>query len=119
MQRVLIAQRAGAFSRSLAEALQERFEVHICSRGDTALELLEALRPDILIIDLMLPCPDGLMVLKTAAYTPPRILALTSILNTSVLQAAQDAGISELLTLPCTVDAVLALLKTGIPSPGR
>jgi len=119
MQRVLIAQRAGAFSRSLAEALSENFEVHICSRGDAALELLEAIRPDVLIIDLMLPCPDGLTVLKAAAYTPPQVLALTSVLNAGVLQAVRDAGVSGLLALPCTVEAVLALLKTGTPSPGR
>lgn len=119
MQCVLIAQRAGAFSRSLAEALSEHFEVHICARGDTALKLLGSLRPDILILDLMLPCLDGLTVLKAATYIPPRVLALTPMLDAGVLQAACDAGISELLALPCTVDAVLARLKMRSPSPGR
>lgn len=119
MQSVLIAQRSGAFARTLSEALSKDYAVHICSRGDTALELLEALRPDILILDLLLPHTDGLTVLKTAAYTPPRVLALTSILNASVLQEAQDAGIFELLALPCTVDAILTRLKIETPSPGR
>lgn len=119
MQRLLLAYRAGSFSRDLTQELNKNFEVHSCYRGDAALALLDSLRPDILILEALLPWMDGVTLLKSAAYTPPRILVLTSLWDTRALEALWDVGVSEILPIPCTVASVLSLLKVKAPSPGR
>lgn len=118
MQRLLLAYRAGGFSRDLAQGLSKDFEVHSCCRGDTALALLDSLQPDILILELTLPYLDGVAVLKSAAYTPPRVLALTSLWDARALEELLDMGVSEILPVPCTVASVLSQLKAKAPSPG-
>jgi len=54
---------------SILEALQynfqkENFEVHIAADGRTALEKCQTLVPDIVLLDLMIPGPDGLQVCR-------------------------------------------------------
>lgn len=111
MQTVLIAEKSEILAEALAEELRREYTVHICCRGDAAGALLAELRPDILIIDLMLPYVDGLTVLREAVYTPPYILALSNILPDSVLQAAWDAGAKFIMQIPCSCKAVAARLK--------
>ncbi len=111
MQTVLIAEKSEILAEALAEELRREYTVHICCRGDAAEALLAELRPDILIIDLMLPYVDGLTVLREAVYTPPHILALSNILPDSVLQAAWDAGVNFIMQVPCSCKAVAARLK--------
>lgn len=111
MQTVLIAEKSEILAEALAEELRREYTVHTCCRGDTAAALLAELRPDILIIDLMLPYVDGLTILREAVYTPPCILALSNLLPDIVLQAAWDAGVGFAMLIPCSCRAVAARLK--------
>ena len=54
---------------SLAEMLtivlrQEGFDSRMCTRGDLALEEFRDYRPDLVLLDLMLPGKDGIDVCK-------------------------------------------------------
>lgn len=100
--------------------VQSQHEVHICSTGTDALKLLETLQPDILILDLMLPYMDGLTVLRKSKFKPPIILARTNLINATVLQAAADVGVQDVLLIPCTIHYIVGRLNTLIekaPSP--
>lgn len=44
---------------------QSGFEVHVAGDGDTAIEMFEAIKPDLMVLDLMLPGKDGYDVCKT------------------------------------------------------
>lgn len=111
MQTILIAEESEVFAKSLAEALQDQYRVHICTRGDTALELLESFHPDILIIGLILPYLDGLSVLKAVKQKPQFILALSAVPSGFAIQSARDAGAQNVILLPCTTGAVLGQLE--------
>ncbi len=41
------------------------FEVHICMRGDEAMNTFRAVKPDVVILDINLPGQDGLTILRT------------------------------------------------------
>ena len=54
---------------SLAEMLsivlrQEGFDSRVCTRGDLAMDVFRGYRPDVVLLDLMLPGKDGIDVCK-------------------------------------------------------
>lgn len=119
MRKILIATISEATNTALAEALYQ-YEVHICHTGTEALAMLEALQPDILILDLMLPVMDGLTVLRESSFRPHIIFALTNLITTAVLQASAAAGVQDLILIPCTTRYIIKRLNALIekaPSP--
>ena len=116
MANILIAVQTQSLCTALADALPQH-ELHCCYTGADALASLEALRPDALLIDLSLPEITGLSVLQRTTYRPPVRLALTSLCNDLVLQAAEAAGVQELFLLPCSVRSVLRHLEERLETP--
>jgi two-component system, OmpR family, response regulator len=41
-----------------------KFKVHICSNGQEALDSVESIKPDLIMLDMMMPGMDGLTTLK-------------------------------------------------------
>ena len=107
---ILIAVKSEVFSEALADGLCQVNEVHICHSGITALELLDNIRPDALVLDLCLPHMTGIDVLKASSYQPPVILGITNIVNTSVIEAAEPVGIKHLFLIPCKPRIVVSHL---------
>jgi len=71
----------------IAELIQlylskEGFKCHICREGSTALERYEAIQPDLIVLDLMLPGLDGLEVCarirQQKSIKDPYIMMLTA-----------------------------------------
>ena len=117
--KLLIAIRSAVIADSLASTLS-KYDVHICHTGADALIMLEILQPDILLVDLFLPVMDGLTLLRRSRYKPARILALTNLATPAALQAAADAGVQDVLLLPCAVQHIVKHLDDLIekaPSP--
>lgn len=110
MQKLLIADSSDIFTSALDAALREHFQVITCADGNSALELLQSLRPDILILNLMLPYKDGLMVLQQANYHPPVIMAITTHMGAYVEHAIMTLGIDYTMISP-SVEAVVLRLR--------
>lgn len=108
--RLMIAHASEYFCKAISDQLQEDFEIKTCQDGHAALQLLTAFRPDAMIIDLMLPCKDGLTVLREAEYSPNIILGLTTYSTDYIAKAATKAGIGYLLTAP-TVRTIVSRLE--------
>lgn len=98
---VLIAVKSEVFSEALADELCQGNQVHICHSGITALELLDQVRPDALVLDLCLPHMTGIDVLKGSTYLPRVILGITNIVTDAVIEAARSVGINYLFLIPC------------------
>ena len=70
-ERILIAEDESAIAELLEYNLeQEGYEVEVVERGDAALASVESARPDLLLLDLMLPGVDGLTVLRRIRKAP-------------------------------------------------
>ena len=108
--RLMIAHASEYFCKAISDQLQKDFEIKTCQDGHAALQLLTAFRPDAMIIDLMLPCKDGLTVLREAEYSPNIILGLTTYSTDYIAKAATKAGIGYLLTAP-TVRTIVSRLE--------
>lgn len=113
MLKILITTKSDEISAALSSALNQ-YEVHICNTGTEALAMLETLHPDILIIDLVLPTTDGLTVLRESCFRPRIILALTNFISTTVLQAAADVGVQDIILIPCTISYIVNRLEALI-----
>ena len=111
--KLLIAVKSEIITDLLVSSLSMH-DVHTCDSGTDALALLDTHRPDGLILELMLPVMDGLTVLRKSVYKPNVILALTNLASPAVLQAAADAGVQDMLLIPCTIRHVIEHLNALI-----
>ncbi len=65
MRRILVVEDAHIFSQMIAKMLElGRFEVAVAQDGERCLELVPEFKPDLIILDLVMPKKDGLTVLK-------------------------------------------------------
>lgn len=103
--KILIAVRSDVITDLLLDILSEH-DVHICDTGTDAVSILDTLRPDLLILDLRLRGMDGITVLRKTHHKPSLILALTDLITDSVLEAAADAGIQDVLLIPCMIQHI-------------
>lgn len=107
MKHLLLVEPSEVFRSALVHLLDKKYRLTACGNGETALELLRELRPDILLIDLELPGLEGLEVLRLGSgHMPQIILALTGFISPYVQQRAKDLGISYIMRTPCRADAV-------------
>ncbi len=113
--RVLIVEDERHIIESLSFVLErEGFEVTAVEDGEEAIQRLRAARPDILILDLMLPKVGGLEVLKLvradAALRTLPVVVLTAKGRQQDRRMAEEIGVDAFMTKPFAnsdvVDAV-------------
>ena len=80
----------------------EGFEVEVIGDGQQALERLKTSRPDLVLLDLMLPKVHGIEVLKFIRAQPATaslpVIVFTNAYLTSMVKAAWNAGANMTLT---------------------
>ena len=81
--------------------------------GLDALKKIEALRPDIVILDLILPLKNGLDVLRESHSLSPRsrFLVVSSMNEQNIIDQAKSLGAIEYLTKPFTREQLLSALS--------
>ncbi len=115
MYRVLLANSSEDFSTKLAATLKQsdRYAVvGIANDGVRAIDLLREGKPEILVVDTMLPQADGVAVLKAAnaLEKKPMLLVLADLMTEFVSNLLVSLGVQYVLLKPCTARAVLERL---------
>jgi len=107
MKSVLLVEDNPGDARLVREALKDSsdpLELIVASDGQEALDMLETLRPDIILLDLNLPKVDGRDVLKSIKSTPHLRRIPVVILSTSEAELdinnAYDAHANSYITKP-------------------
>jgi len=113
---VLIADSAEDFCTGLASAVQRGSGFQVvgtASDGEQAIRMITERKPDILILDLMLPKKDGIGVLKAISgmERKPITLATSGFVTEYVSTAAANLGVRYLMLKPCDVSAVVERLE--------
>lgn len=113
MQTLLIADWSETFAARLVEPLRSSYHIRVCHDGLTALEQLREKKPDVMILDLLLPELDGISLLHAAAAEDlvPHVLGLTRFASSYVLESAERLGVTYLMMKPCEPEAICARLK--------
>ncbi len=113
---VFIADSAEEFCSGLTAALQRASGFHVAGTaldGEQAIRLIRERKPDVLVLDLMLPKKDGISVLKALADMEhrPVILATSAFVSTYVSAAAVNLGVRYLMQKPCDLTALTEQLE--------
>ena len=115
-KRVLIADADEQFRDELTEALEnnEEFEVmDIAADGQEALEMALENRPDIVVLDLILPEYDGIYVLDMifARYGFYKAVVATALVSDYIIRMLEERGIFALVKKPCSVQCVIGRIR--------
>ena len=105
---------------SLAEMLtivlrQEGFDSRVCSRGDRALAEFRDYRPDVLLLDLMLPGKDGIDVCKEIrAESGVPIVMLTAKGDTIDVVLGLESGADDYVVKPFKPKELVARIRARV-----
>ena len=110
---VLVADDDPHLLRLVTRNLQfEGYEVLPASDGQQALEQIEAKRPDLVLLDVMMPKLDGFTVCyRTRAFSVVPIILVTARGQEQGKIRGLDLGADDYLTKPFSVDELLARVR--------
>jgi len=113
---VIIADNSEEFCSTLSAALQQAggFQVlGTAGDGEQAIRMVSERRPDVLVLDMMLPKRDGIGVLRavSALEKRPVTLATSGFITDYVSGAAANLGVRYLMLKPCDTGAVVERLE--------
>ena len=110
---LLIADSSPEFRNTLTAALQSTFRIHSCATGKEALEVLLREKPDLVVMDLMLPELDGLTLLQTLRESgiQTTVLATTRLVNEYVITATAKLGVDYIMYKPCDIRAIVGRIR--------
>lgn len=122
MFRILLAEDEPDMAMGLRDNLQfEGYEVITASDGAEAIDKAKAERPDLIVLDVMMPKRSGLEVCKEvreAGFTVP-ILMLTAKSQEIDIVRGLEAGADDYVTKPFSVRELLARIKAILRRRGE
>ena len=118
MARVMVADDSEAIRIELKDIiLNGKHELVVeAADGAEAVEKFVDLKPDVLLLDLVLPKKDGLTVLKEIKETNPnaKIIMITVLGNKQMILDCISAGALAYITKPFTADDVLKSISFAV-----
>jgi len=118
--RVLIADDHDVVRQGLRLVLSQEEDIEVageCADGLRTIARLAALRPDVLLLDMVMPGADGLTVLEAirsgAAGWHPNVIVLTSFQEDERVIAAIRAGALSYLPKTAAVDQIVAAVRAA------
>ncbi|HLU85035.1 MAG TPA: response regulator transcription factor [Vicingaceae bacterium] len=111
---ILFAEDETTLGQIVKESLETRgFVVQLCHDGDEAFQLYRAQKPDILVLDVMMPKMDGFTlaqhIRKTDAETP--IIFLTAKSQPHDVVEGFNTGGNDYLKKPFSIEELIARIK--------
>ncbi len=112
--KILVVDDDAALSEMLTIVLRnEGFEPRVCSTGDRAVAVFRDFRPDVVLLDLMLPGKDGLDVcreIRAESGTP--IVMLTAKSDTVDVVLGLESGADDYIVKPFSPKEMLNRVET-------
>lgn len=114
--RVFVVDDHPMIRHGLAAMVQAERELHWvgdAATGEDALRLAPALKPDVVLMDLVMPQMDGIAAIAALRPLLPatRFIVLTSLLEPSEVKRALDAGASSFLLKNASAQELITVIR--------
>jgi len=118
---VLVVDDEPNIALSLEYLMKEQgFDVRVARDGEAALDALRERRPDVMLLDVMLPKRDGYEVCQTVRATPEwagvRIIMLTARGRTVEQEKGLALGADDYITKPFSTREVIERVRSLMPA---
>lgn len=116
MYKILLADDNQQFLNIVKDFFEKKDDIEVvgvAGDGWDCLEKIEALKPDVLLLDMIMPRLDGVGVLDRIKEKPdrPKVIMLTAFASESMIQRAMLKGASDYLIKPFDMEGVYERVK--------
>jgi len=117
--RILVIEDEPANIQTLSTLLKERgYQINIATNGRQALEVLERIRPDLILLDIMMPEMDGFETCRrikaSTAWREIPIIFLTAKTDTADIVRGFELGAVDYVAKPFNAHELLARVNTHL-----
>ena len=122
MDQILIVDDDGLIAKIYGQIfVREGFLVDIASDGETAIEIIHRKKPDVVLLDLMLPKMSGVEVIKIIRSQPTLqdlpVIVFTQYFS-DILEQAMEAGASRIVVKGLdTPQEVVQVVRLALGTP--
>ena len=109
MRKILIADSSDDYSMVLAGALRSRFQVVRCSDGGETLSLLRSMRPDVLIMDPVLPTVHGadiIPIIRSESLCPT-VMVIARFFSVRTTETLRRYPVDFAAIKPCPIQTIV------------
>jgi two-component system response regulator (stage 0 sporulation protein A) len=111
--RVLICENSQDFVWLLVKVLSSYPEIEIVGvayDGNQAIGMIEQTKPDVLLLDIIIPDMDGLAVLRrlNELKTTLKVFVLSAIGNKKLIEMAMELGAKQYFVKPACIDNIVS-----------
>lgn len=105
-----------AFMRTIlkdivAESKWAGSEIIEAENGDEAVAKCQASKPDLLLLDIVMPGKDGIEVLKEIGFSAPSVVIVSSMGQDNVIDQAKSLGAKDYIVKPFDAKRVIESLN--------
>jgi len=117
--RVMLADAGEDFRTLMSDALRAEGDMEVvgmAADGAEALAMLEREKPDVLLLDLVLPRVDGMEVLRRMGETgaQPLTLVVSAFFNQKMISRCAELGAYYFIPKPCDVAALTEQIRRSV-----
>ena len=118
---ILLAEDETSLAHIVRESLEERgYKVIVCANGEIAIEKFESLKPNLVVLDIMMPKMDGYEVAKRIRikdeHTP--IIFLTAKTQVKDVVAGFEHGANDYLKKPFSIEELIVRIQVQLSKKG-
>ena len=98
---------------------EEGYKVHTADSGELGIQLIQKLKPDVLLIDMKLPDISGLSVLNSARQVSPKskTIVITGYVDQDLIDEAESLGRDSFLQKPFSLETLKSEIDRLLCNP--
>ncbi|HSX33784.1 MAG TPA: response regulator [Candidatus Saccharimonadales bacterium] len=86
------------------------------ANGDEAITLCQTEKPDLVLLDIVMPGKDGIAVLQEIGFTAPSVVMVSSMGQDTVIEQAKSLGAKDYIVKPFDAKLVIDSLNKLYPA---
>lgn len=118
--RLMIAENCQSYAYILCDYISAVYRdivvIGVANNGIKALRMLQSKRPDVLLLDIVMPSLDGLQVLERISKSDdrPSVFVMSALENQEIIDRAITLGADQYFVKPFDIDELVSKLRETV-----